>query len=178
MLGLAQRVDNCQYTGWLVPAVVRLILDQIRTINQAFTRIATRVAAGTYSPRRRSGPPKPSVQRKSPGKRKLPQGFAWLRKLVPEVGVLGSQLQIVLADPEIAAVIAAAPASLRRPIRSLCRMLGTDPPPILALPPRPRPKKPAREKARKRPAEQRPKAPTRVRYVGGLRYPDPFPKIR
>ena len=66
----------------------------------------------------------------------------------------------------MAALLEAAPASLRRPVRSLCRMLGLEPPPILALPPRPkRPADPARPRA---PRRRGPPAPP-------LRYTPPAP---
>jgi hypothetical protein len=151
-----------------------LILDRIRTINQAFARLAERIRAGTYIPRR---PPDTPRQRAGPHPRKknpLPQGFAWLVKLVPETAVYGSQLQVLFADPEMAALLAAAPAPLGRPLRSLCWMLGVRPPPILAPPPavRPRTRPPKPERP---PAPTRPKKPEKPRYVFGLRYPPPFP---
>jgi hypothetical protein len=150
-----------------------LIMDRIRTINQAFARIAARIEAGRYVPRPPAATPR---QRAGPHPRKknpLPQGFAWLVKLVPATAVYGSQLQVLFAAPEMAALMAAAPGSLGRPLRSLCHMLGVLPPPILAPPspvrPRIRPSKPERP-----PAEKRPKKPEKVRYVFGLRYPPPF----
>jgi len=87
----------------------------------------------------------------------LPRGFAWLVKLLPETAVYGSQLQVLFADPAMAAMMQAAPASLCRPVRSLCHMLGVRPPPILAPPPavqpRIRPPKPERPSAEKRPTK-------------------------
>jgi hypothetical protein len=114
-----------------------LILNRIRDINHRFARIAARISAGTYVPHRRAAAARQQAKprRKSP----LPQDFAWLVKLVQETAVYGSQLQALFRDPEMAALLAAAPAPLRRPLRSLCRMLGVAPPPILALPAKPRP---------------------------------------
>jgi hypothetical protein len=63
--------------------------------------------------------------------------------LLPPTNAYASQLEYLLRDPEMAALVAAAPASLGRPLRSLCRMLGLTPPPILAPPPRPAKPKPA-----------------------------------
>jgi hypothetical protein len=93
-------------------------------------------------------------------------------KLVPEAAVYGSQLEFLFADAEMAALLTAAPAPLRRPLRSLCRMLGVLPPPILAAPPSVRPRTP---KAERPPAPKRLKGPEKPRYVFGLRYPPPLP---
>jgi len=73
-----------------------------------------------------------------------------------------SQLENLLRDPEMAALLAAAPASLGRPLRSLCWMLRVDPPEILALPKKPRPprkKPPAPEPAPEAPEPAPPPRP-------------------
>ncbi len=139
LLSLSLAVDGPSMWGGFSRPLALLILDRIRTINQAFARLAARISAGTYVPHRPADTPRqragPHPRRKNP----LPQGFAWLIKLVPETAVFGSQLQFLFADPAMAALMAAAPASLGRPLRSLCHMLGIAPPPILAPPARPRP---------------------------------------
>jgi hypothetical protein len=172
MLWLTRAVDGPSMWGGFSRPLAMLILDRLRTINQAFARLAARIAVGKPFPSR---PPDQPRQRAGPHPRKknpLPQGFAWLVKLVPETAVYGSQLQFLFATPEMAALMAAAPASLGRPLRSLCHMLGVRPPPILAPPPTVRPKPPKPERP---PVEKRPKKPEKVRYVFGLRYPPPFP---
>jgi hypothetical protein len=58
--------------------------------------------------------------------------------LVPEAAASGSQLQHLLADPEMAALAAAGP-QLGRLLRPLCRALGVTPPPYLTPPPPPPP---------------------------------------
>jgi len=96
--------------------------------------------------------PRRHTHRRFRRRNKLPQGFAWLVKLVPEAAVYGSQLNFLFAEPEMAGLLAAAPAPLRRPVRSLCRMLGVTPPAILALPAKPRPPPaPPRAKPAKKP---------------------------
>jgi hypothetical protein len=57
-----------------------------------------------------------------------------------------NMIERMLGDPEIKALLEAAPAAMGRPIRSLCWMLGIDPPAILARPPRPRRPRPKKEK--------------------------------
>jgi hypothetical protein len=71
------------------------------------------------------------------------------------VGFAG-MLDGLLHDPEMVALMQAAPAAMGRPIRSLCRMLGVHPPPAVALPRR----KPAQRAQREKPP------------------PDPYPKTR
>ena len=120
-------------------ALISLICERIRRIKQRFAHLAARVGAGKYVPRRPADPPRRRPGQAPPPRSKLPNKFGWLLKLVPEAVGYRSQLEYLLADPEMAALIAAAPTAMRRPLRSLCRMLGLSPPPILALPPRPKP---------------------------------------
>ncbi|MBV8092351.1 MAG: hypothetical protein JO110_03775, partial [Acetobacteraceae bacterium] len=54
---------------------------------------------------------------------RLPGGFGWLIRLVPGATVYGSQLQYLLADPEMAALVAEVPQA-GRILRPLCRMLA------------------------------------------------------
>jgi hypothetical protein len=185
ILWLGRAVDGPSMWGHFSRPLALLILDRIRTINQAFARLAARIGAGTYIPSRPADRPR---QRAGPHPRKknpLPQGFAWLVKLVPETAVYGSQLQFLFAAPEMAALLAAAPGPMGRPIRSLCNMLGVRPPPILAPPPATRPgpstppapagKEDGGAADRPAPKPKRTEKPPRVRYVFGLRYPPPFP---
>ncbi|MBV8095040.1 MAG: hypothetical protein JO110_17785 [Acetobacteraceae bacterium] len=54
---------------------------------------------------------------------RLPGRFGWLIRLVPGAAVYGSQLQYLLADPEMAALLAGSPQA-GHILRPLCRMLG------------------------------------------------------
>jgi hypothetical protein len=180
ILWLGRAVDGPSMWGNFSRPLALLIVNRIREINQAFARLAARIKAGTYVPRRPADTPRRHAERKPRGPNKLPQGFAWLVKLLPETAAYGSQLQVLFAEPEMAALMEAAPAALRRPLRSLCRMLGVTPPPILAPPPSPpRPKPPRKPKIPKndRDAGFSPRRPMgRVRYVNGLRAPWPSQK--
>jgi hypothetical protein len=121
-------------------ALIGLITDRIRRAKQLFARVAARVAAGLYIPRHRAAAPRPG--QKPPPPDRLPRNFGWLLKLVPDSVGYRSQLENLLRDPEMAALLAAAPVPMARALRPLCRMLGLPPPPILAPPPRkPRPKR-------------------------------------
>ena len=184
----AERFATCLH--WLTKAVVAMmggdrlpllliaqIVDRIRGIKQRFATLAARIAAGQYVPRQNAAPPQKRPGQAPPPKNPLPNTFGWLLKLVPEAVQYRGQLEILLQDPEMAALLAAAPGAMARPLRSLCRMLGLTPPEILAPPPavRPRIRPPKPERP---PAEKRPKKPEKVRYEFGLRYPNPFSRLK
>jgi hypothetical protein len=116
--------------------LIALVIDRLRFINERVARVVARIRAGRYavrtvSPHRRAA----GLRRANP----LPQEFGWLLQLVPEAVGSRSQLEHLLLDPGMAELMAAAPVSLGRPLRSLCRMLGLRPPQVLAVPARPRP---------------------------------------
>jgi len=147
---LAQAVVTRSAFGLSQP-LINLIVTRIRDAKQAFARLAARIQAGTYAPRRRSStPPRPPAVRKPrPPPNPLARKFGWLMPLVPGAVVFGGQLDSLLRDPEMAALLAAAPVSLRRPIRSLCWMLRVEPPDILPRPPA-KPRPPREKKPRPR----------------------------
>jgi hypothetical protein len=138
---LGQAVDTRGVAGRLAVPLVVLILNRISEIKQRFARLAARIGAGRYSPRRSTQPKHTGKKPRHPNQ--LPQGVAWLIKLVPEAAASASQLRLLFTDPEMVALLAAAPAPMARPLRSRCRMLGVDPPPILAPPPAARLRTPA-----------------------------------
>jgi len=160
--------------------LIALIGNRIRLIKQSIARLAALVRDGKYAPRR-SGPRRPPAEPKPRQPSKLPQKFGWLLPLVPDAVVWRSQLERLFQDPEVVALLAAAPASLGRPLRSLCWMLCLRPPDILAPPPRARPAKAAPPPQAATTGETRPapksrkKGRERVRYVFGLRYPSVLP---
>ena len=64
-------------------------------------------------------PPLPAL----PNPYRLPRRFGWLVRLAPEAEAYGEQVQDLLADPEMAALLAGSPQASRI-LRPLCRMLG------------------------------------------------------
>jgi hypothetical protein len=153
----------------LALSVISLIVERIRGIKQRFADLAARISAGQYTPRRRTTPPQKRPGQPPPPKSPLPNTFGWLLKLVPQAVGYRSQLEHLLRDSEMQALLAAAPTAMRRPLRSLCRMLGLPPPPILVLPPRPKPPPVPRAKREKPP----PLARARLGFHKGL--PPLFP---
>ncbi len=160
--------------------LIALITDRLRRGNQLFARIAALVGAGRYRPRQGGAAPRPG--QKPPPPDKLPRTFGWLLKLVPEAVQYRGQLEHLLRDPDMVALLEAAPVPMRRALRPLCRMLGLPTPPILAPPAATRretqvPPTQARDAGEAHPAmkPKRTQKPPRVRYVFGLRYPPPLP---
>jgi hypothetical protein len=127
--------------AWLTLPLIAVIVGRLRGIGQRFARVAARIQAGRYAPRRRAAPRRQTAAERPRQANPLPQTFAWLLPLVPDAAGYGAQLQSLFRDPEMAALMQAAPASLGRPLRSLCRMLVVRPPPVIAPPERPRPQR-------------------------------------
>ncbi len=139
----------------------------LRRLSGRLERLAARVHAGRlpapHPASRKRRPDRPRASRP-----RLPTGFAWLVRLAPETAPYGTQLQALLDEPEMTALLEAAPQAGRL-LRPLCRMLGVRPAPPLALkraecPPRPSRPKPAR------PPDLRPR-PSRVWPLGSFLLP-------
>ncbi len=98
-----------------------LIRAYLNRMVKRFAAIAARAQAGTLraSPRRRAG--KPAVQRLTWPRppRALPTGYLWMVKLARWTGGGGAEIYtLVLADPQMAALIEAAP-QVKRLLRSI-----------------------------------------------------------
>jgi hypothetical protein len=128
---LTQAVAAMSGGDRLTYRVIGLIADRIRVIKQRFARLAARLAAGTYRPRRFTPRRQPAQRRPRPPN-PLPSHFGWLQPLVPEAVQFRAQLENLLRDPQMEALMAAAPASMARALRPLCWMLRLPPPPVLA----------------------------------------------
>ena len=135
-------------------ALLRAIAAYLNGVRNRFAALAARVRAGTLPTPRAPRPlPELSELPATPRTRaKLPRGFRWLSKLIPRhVSVYGSQLMYALTDPEVQALLAAAPGLVRllRPLLwALKQKPGPDLLPVLAkrtrrASKRPRPSRPA-----------------------------------
>ena len=145
--GLCRAIAARGAGGGLAGALTLLLWGYLRRKAARLAGHAARIEAGAppaaSRARRRPASPRPPPPRSRPRLRqRLPEGFAWLVRVVPEAAGYGSQLQHLLSDPDMAALIAAAP-QMRRHLRPLCRMLGIRPPPSLTSPPPARPASPA-----------------------------------
>ena len=119
--------------GMLAGPVILLIWSYLRRLGARFVRLAARIEAGRDRPRRHAAAHRPAPPPRRP--HPLPRGRGWLLRLVPQAAAGASQLQHLLTEPEMAALIAASPHTGRL-LRPLCRMLGVRPPPALLPPPR------------------------------------------
>jgi hypothetical protein len=143
---LIQAVDGPRMWGLLAMPLGQLIIHRLILLRQHVRRLAESIAAGTYKPRQSSATPRRKTANPRPrSPSPLPTKSGWLLTLVAHetayrvhVRAHRNHLEQLLQDPEMAALMAAAPDAMRRPLRSLCWMLGIKPPPILARPRRPR----------------------------------------
>jgi hypothetical protein len=144
MEGLCRAVAAGGGNGGLTGVLVILLWGRLRRMAARFASVAARLRAGTLcaaAPRPRAAAPRARPRR--PGTLRLSRGFASLLRQVPQASFAGSQLQHLLADPEMAVLLNAAP-QLGRILRPLCRMLGVRPAPGAIPPPPPRPATAAR----------------------------------
>jgi len=125
--------------GRVVSPLIPFLIDRLRHAKWRFVALAARIAGGTYQPRARPA----KTHHRQPPKNPLPTQFGWLLPLAPEIRGYHTMLHTLLLDPEMQALMAAAPAPMGRILRPLCRMLAVVPPAILVPPRRPRVKKPA-----------------------------------
>jgi hypothetical protein len=168
---VARRIAADRTSG---PLII-LIVDRLRHLLARFTALAARAEAGKLRPprqgtppRRRTPPPGEAPPPEEPGHpapdpkpprqrdRLLPQQFGWLIRFVPyEAASFGSQLQHLLSQPEMVALIEAAPQA-GRILRPLCWMLAIPLPPNLRLPAKPRKPRPPRQPAPERTCDTAP----------------------
>ena len=148
LLALCHAVAGMGVQNLIANALVVLIINRLRGIQQRVAHLVAQIQAGTFVPRRYPATRKPPTVTRPREPSKLPQKFGWLVPLLPASYGNGyrSQLLHLFRDPEMAALFAAAPAALRRPLRSLCWMMRIDPPDIFALPQKPKPPRPPRAK--------------------------------
>ena len=130
---LARSVATQGILHKLAAPIVGLLLGRIRTIGQDFARLVARLRTGTYRPRRYA-PRRPPAARTPRRHSDLPRTFGWLLPMLPEAVQYRAQLDHLMRDPEMLALLEAAPAPMARVLRPLCWSLRLSPPPVLARP--------------------------------------------
>ena len=150
--------------GLALPLML-LLWSRLRRTAERFARLAAKVHAGTLPPPRRR---LRSARPVRPQPLRLPRGFAWLVRRLPQAASAASQLQHLLADPAMADLLAAAPQAGRL-LRPLCQMLGIRPPP---------PRSALRRRSGRRPRPAPPAVPGRRRARGPASSPRPLPASR
>jgi hypothetical protein len=116
--------------GLLTVPLFFLLWRRVRHTAVRAIKVAARIAAGISPPAVRPRPASPRPSRPRP--LRLPRGYAWVVRLVPGTAAYGTQLQRLLADPQMAR-LAEAPA-MRRLLNPLRQMLGVPSPPPLPAP--------------------------------------------
>ena len=125
--------------------VLALVYHYLRRAAPRLERLIARWKAGKLTPRRRPTRPAPNPAEATPRapKPRLPSRNGWLVRLVQPTAQHIGQLQAMVASPEMAELLAAAPQA-GRILRPLFRMFATELPDILRLPPCPRAPRPPR----------------------------------
>ena len=153
MRSVAEALAAQHKEGRLVGRLLGRTWGRLRSAGAKVLALAAAYAAGTlrlrpyrerpYRPRPKAPPeaqdaptPVPTPVLAEP---KLPSGFGWLLKRA-RVAFGRSQMQHLLAQPDMQALIAAVPPIVRH-LRPVCRMLGVTPPPGL-FPPRRKSRRP------------------------------------
>ena len=155
----------------LVAPWLALVWCKLRSTGARILRIAAALEAGTLrltpprplpplpplAPRTEDASPRPDHAKAR--RKEIPTGFGWLLRRVTALSFGRSQLEYLLAEPDMAELIQAAP-QVAHHLRPVCRMLGVKPPPGLfpaRRPPRrtrpPAAPTPAPEIAKEKPAE-------------------------
>jgi hypothetical protein len=141
-----------------------LIWQRLTRLAGRFTRAA--LMGPTRGRNRTAYTPTPTRE-KPKSEHTIPNGFGWLRRLLPGSRTLPSaitypaqQLSDLLADPAMAALIESNPA-IGRTLRPLFNALGLDRPPILAIP-APQPQEPPTESRTNPPPPATPSPPARA----------------
>jgi hypothetical protein len=131
MQAVAEKIADYPWTGPMVVHVHR----RLHRINAVFQALAVLIAVGKLPPERVCRPRPTRMHSAVPARPATPTlfsyRFAWLCGAVPSLArrfgaaQFGSQLQHLLADPEMMALIAASPR-IRRTLRPLLWMLGIE----------------------------------------------------
>ena len=156
---------------------------RLRRTLRRLDNLAIRLQKGPLRPAK----PRPTTERKptiihpseADRPRRTPTGHAWLIRMHQPMAQLTPRIELLVNDPDIIALCAAAPHAAKW-LRPWCRMFGITPPPHIHRPPAPRKPRPKKPKAPKPPPfaehspNQWPFVPLRLRLrVPGLKRPKP-----
>lgn len=123
--GLGRAVAGRVASRLLTAVMILLVWRRVSRVKGRILGLLARFQAGTLrvcAMARVGGP----GGRGGAGTGRLPIGFGWLLPLVPgEAACFAGQVRAMLAEPEMVALLRAAPQA-RRVLRPLCRMLGIE----------------------------------------------------
>jgi hypothetical protein len=177
MRGVAEALAAQHKEGRLVGRLLGRTWSRLRSAGAKVLALAAAYAAGTlrlrpyrerpYRPRPKAPPEAQDAATPPPkpapvpllAEPKLPTGFGWLLKRA-RVAFGRSQMQHLLAQPDMQALIAAVPPIVRH-LRPVCRMLGVRVPPGLFPPRRKSRRRRRRPRRRRQPPRKRQRKPSR-----------------
>jgi hypothetical protein len=144
--GLMKDVEVQVVWGWTPILLIKLLWRRLRHMKARFASILARFRAGTLatpgSARKPSARPPAAAE---PPPLVLPRHVGWVLQTISGTLIPGYELEKLVAEPELAALVAEVP-QLGRVLRPLCRMLAVRMPAWLRLPrrravrpPQPRP---------------------------------------
>jgi hypothetical protein len=183
MRGVAEALAAQHKEGRLVGRLLGRTWSRLRSAGARVLALAAAYAAGTlrlrpyrerpYRPRPKAPPAAQEAPTPPPkptpvsvlAEPKLPTGFGWLLKRA-RVAFGRSQMQHLLAQPDMQELIAAVPPIVRH-LRPVCRMLGVRVPPGL-FPPRRKSRRPPPKAEAPTPRKRQRKPPRRAAEVPDL----------
>ena len=125
---LCRAVGNAIARGFITVAMAIVVCRRIQGVRSRLLALESRFLAGTLRPDvTMRATPAVRAGATRPLQAWLPRRFAWLCVLVPsEAASYASQLRVVLAEPDMMALLASCPRAIQI-VRPLCRMLGIAP---------------------------------------------------
>jgi hypothetical protein len=141
--GLASNLAHLD--GPVQVALYNLVGQRLTQTRDRFIHLAERLKAGwVYCPQPRAPRKTPDQPNERPPRKTNPltTGHQWLFRAAPGIDTAAAayELRNLMAEPEVSAVIAAAPVPAWRILRSVCWMLGVEKPSVLAPAKPPNPK--------------------------------------
>jgi len=125
LAGLGRAVAGRVGVGVMSAAMIVLVWQRVRRVEREIAGLMARFRAGRLRVLVAPRVGRAGLARRVVGSW-LPRRFGWLLPLVPaEAAGYAGQVRAVLAEPEMMALLAAAPQA-RRVLRPLCRMLGIE----------------------------------------------------
>ena len=123
--GLAAGMSGPQVIG---------IWDRLTRILSRFANILARpIKPRPIKPHTTTTPAPRAIRPRQFKYRRLPTGYGWLIRRLPAATPFAEELQRLIGDPQMAALLQANPG-MARLLRPLCRMLGVQQPPELRAP--------------------------------------------
>jgi hypothetical protein len=123
------------------PLLAPLLVPLLNYLRRIQSRLLRAIARPHAPPRIRPPQPRRPDPQGAPPRLRLPTRRGWIRAAIPHAHLLAGRLHAVLQMPQMKELLEAAPR-IGRSLRPLCRILGTEAPPLPHPPRAPRPPRP------------------------------------